>query len=176
VYGVYLKRYLPLYLTVGIMTAVLLAANIVVFGQHRRLASLFDRMDALHNGEQRLVIDNRLFASRVGEIGRGVPKHIQGLTAREQLLAGIDDLQRSMAGESVTLGELAESGDEASIPCDIVLTWRGYSPLLTKLMVLQRLSFPYYRLQSLTMERTGETILCSTKGVLVARKVSGGGP
>ena len=167
IYRKYLRRKLPLFLIFGSACAVLAGANIAVFRSNRDVQAILDRVGVLETRNGLIQRDSEALKARLAEVKEHVPARFASLDDQELLLWGIDELKQHLPGAELAFNDIARGATESKLAMDLTLDYTSYPLLLKQLDYLERSSFPFFRVRSVTITKELPTkVVCKITGEL----------
>jgi hypothetical protein len=166
-YRKYLWRKLPLFLIFGTACAVLAGANIAVYRSNRDVQAILDRVGVLDTRNGQIQRDSDALQARLAEVKENVPARFAKLDDQEMLLWGVDELKRQLPGAALAFTDIARGATESKLAMDLTLDYTSYPLLLKQLDYLERSSFPFFRVRSVTITKELPTkVVCKISGEL----------
>jgi len=175
-YRKYLWRKLPLFLIFGTACAALAGANIAVLRSNRDVQAILDRVGVLDTRNEQIQRDSEALQARLAEVKEHVPTRFASLDDQELLLWGVDELKQHLPGAAFAFTDIARGATESKLAIDLTLDYTSYPMLLQQLDYLERSSFPFFRVRSVTITKELPTkVVCKITGELTTPGKGGRG-
>ena len=174
-----LKKILSYYLLTGIVLGGLVIAIALMGKYEENLAHSVDSFEKIRINSIRMAKATEEKERIIRDINGLLPARYDSTSNEELLLSAIDSIKANIRGCDITVVNIEKKGGELTLPVSIRISFDSYGMLVDRVGYLQGLTYPYFRVESILIERSEEMggLICKITGAFTmpAEKVESEG-